>query len=223
MKAMILAAGRGERMRPLTDSLPKPLLQAGGKPLIAYHLEALAGAGVRDVVINTGWLGEQLPQTLGDGSRWHLRIHYSVEGWPALETAGGILNALPLLGDEAFLLINGDVFCDVDFTSLTLHGDDLAQLLLVDNPPHNRQGDFSLHKGRIGKAQQNRLTYAGIALMHPALFDGFSAGSRPLRECLQQAMTAGRLGGQYHAGRWHDIGTPQRLTALDASLRNCQQ
>ena len=218
MKAMILAAGRGERMRPLTDTLPKPLLQAGGKPLITRHIEALARAGVSEIVINTGWQGDKLPAALGDGARFGVQIHYSVEGWPALETAGGILNALPLLGDAPFVLVNGDVYCDIDFAGLQLQAEDLGQLLLVDNPSHNPQGDFALNNGRIQLDGANKLTYAGIAVLHPALFAGLTPGSRPLREILQQAIAAQRLGGQHHPGQWFDIGTPQRLAELDRML-----
>lgn len=219
MKAMILAAGRGERMRPLTDSLPKPLLQAGDRSLIERHIDALARAGLTEIVINTGWLGEKLPHVLGDGARWGVRIEYSVEGWPALETAGGILNALPLLGEDAFVLVNGDVYCDIEFTSLQLAPNDLAQLVLVDNPPHNPDGDFALENGRVMPEGETTLTYAGIAVMRPAMFEGLTPGSRPLRELLQRAMTEGRLGGQHHHGLWFDIGTPERLAELDRLLR----
>ena len=218
MKAMILAAGRGERMRPLTDTLPKPLLQAGGKPLITRHIEALARAGVSEIVINTGWQGDKLPAALGDGARFGVQIHYSVEGWPALETAGGILNALPLLGEAPFILVNGDVYCDFEFAGLQLQAEDLGQLLVVDNPSHHPQGDFALNNGRVQRDGANKLTYAGIAVLHPALFAGLTPGSRPLREILQQAIAAQRLGGHHHPGQWFDIGTPQRLAELDRLL-----
>lgn len=218
---MILAAGRGERMRPLTDTTPKPLLPVAGKPLIGYHLERLARAGVHDVVINLSWLGDRIREGLGDGSQYGVRIRYSDEGPVALETGGGIFNALPLLGEEPFLLVNGDVFTDVDFASLRLAPGDLGQLLLVDNPPHHPRGDFWLRDGRIGAGEgggARRLTYAGISVLHPALFEGMAPGRFPLAPLLVRALEAGRLGGQHHQGRWIDVGTPERLAALDAEL-----
>jgi N-acetyl-alpha-D-muramate 1-phosphate uridylyltransferase len=219
MKAMLLAAGRGERMRPLTDSLPKPLLEAGGRPLIAWQLERLAAAGVTEVVINLSWLGEQIAQALGDGSRFGLRIRFSREPWPALETGGGIHNALPLLGNDPFLLVNGDVFADFDLRNLQLGTGDLAQLVLVPNPPQHAQGDFWLTgAGRIAVAGEQRLTYSGIAAMDPALFAGCVPGRFPLLPLLLAAREAGRLGGQKHVGRWTDVGTPERLAQLDAEL-----
>jgi MurNAc alpha-1-phosphate uridylyltransferase len=223
MKAMLLAAGRGERMRPLTDACPKPLLPVAGKPLIAWHLERLAAAGFTEVVINLSWLGEQIATALGDGSRHGLRITFSREPWPALETGGGIVNALPLLGPAPFLLVNGDVYADVDFTTLKLAPGDLAQLVLVPNPDHHPVGDFWLEPaGRIvagGSGQAERLTYSGIALLDPALFDGASGGRFPLLPWLERAREAGRLGGQRHDGHWLDVGTPERLAHLDAALQ----
>jgi N-acetyl-alpha-D-muramate 1-phosphate uridylyltransferase len=220
MKAMLLAAGRGERMRPLTDARPKPLLDAGGKPLVVWHLERIAAAGIRDVVINLSWLGEMIAAELGDGSRFGLRIQYSREPWPALETGGGLLQALPLLGDAPFLLVNGDVFTDIAFEALRIAPDDLAQLVLVPNPEHNQKGDFWLSaNGRIQAEGGERLTYSGVALLRPALFEGAQPGRFPLLPWLLRALEAGRLGGQRHAGEWLDIGTPQRLTELDARLR----
>src|SRR5690606_1681481 len=220
MKAMLLAAGRGERMRPLTDSCPKPLLSVAGRPLIVWHLERLAAAGFTDVVINLSWLGEQIAERLGDGSRYGVRIAWSREPWPALETGGGIFNALELLGSSPFLLVNGDVFTDVDFTRVLLQPGDLAQLVLVPNPPHHPDGDFWLQAGRIveegGMAQ--RLTYSGIAVLHPELFDGAEPGRFSLLPWLARARAAGRLGGQRHDGRWLDVGTPGRLAQLDAEL-----
>jgi MurNAc alpha-1-phosphate uridylyltransferase len=221
MKVMLLAAGRGERMRPLTDACPKPLLPVAGRPLIAWHLQRLAAAGFTEVVINLSWLGEQIAAALGDGSSHGVHIQYSREPWPALETGGGIFNALPLLGGEPFLLVNGDVFTDVDFDSLKLAPGDLAQLVLVPNPEHHPRGDFRLAGGRIveeGAAGAERLTYSGIAVLHPALFEGCEAGRFPLLPPLQRARAAGRLGGQRHDGRWLDVGTPERLAALDAEL-----
>jgi MurNAc alpha-1-phosphate uridylyltransferase len=221
MKVMLLAAGRGERMRPLTDACPKPLLPVAGKPLVVWHLERLAAAGFTEVVINLSWRGEQIAAALGDGSRYGVSIAYSREPWPALETGGGIANALPLLGDGPFLLVNGDVFTDVDFRQLRLAPGDLAQLVLVENPPHHPRGDFWLQHGRIVATDgpgARRLTYAGISVLHPALFHGTSPGRFPLLPLLQQAREAGRLGGQLHPGRWTDVGTPERLAALDAEL-----
>jgi MurNAc alpha-1-phosphate uridylyltransferase len=220
MKAMLLAAGRGERMRPLTDTTPKPLLQVAGKPLIAWHLQRLAAAGVGDVVINLSWLGEQIAMALGDGAAHGLRIHYSREPWPALETGGGIRQALPLLGDEPFLLVNGDVYTDVDLGALRLAPGDLAQLVLVPNPPHHATGDFHLAAGRITGQQGERLTYSGIALLHPALFAEAEPGRFPLLPWLLKARESGRLGGQRHDGLWIDVGTPERLGELDARLRH---
>jgi N-acetyl-alpha-D-muramate 1-phosphate uridylyltransferase len=222
MKAMLLAAGRGDRMRPLTDNCPKPLLQVAGKPLIAWHLERLAAAGFTEVVINLSWLGEQIAAALGDGARHGVRIAWSREPWPALETGGGIFNALPLLGPAPFLLVNGDVYTDVDFTCLGLAPGDLAQLVLVPNPEHHPRGDFWLDgAGRIiaGGSDAQRLTYSGVAVLDPALFEGAEPGRFPLLPWLERAREAGRLGGQRHAGRWLDVGTPERLASLDAELR----
>lgn len=216
MKAMILAAGRGSRLRPFTDTTPKPLLEVGGEPLIAHHLRKLAAAGISEVVVNTGWLGEQLPVALGDGSRWGVSIAWSHEGWPALDTGGGILNALPMLGEAPFLLINSDVWSDIDCAALAVAdcGDDLGHLILVENPPQHREGDFSLQRGRVGCAGKPRYTYSGVALLHPALFARAEAGAFPLAPLLRDAADAGRLGGQRHTGFWSDIGTPERLAAL---------
>lgn len=219
MKAMLLAAGRGERMRPLTDERPKPLLEVAGKPLIAWHLERLAKAGFREVVINVSWLGDQIVTALGDGGRHGVHIAWSREPWPALETGGGISNALRLLGDGPFLLVNSDVYTDIDFASLRIAPGDLAQLVLVPNPAHHPQGDFWLDGlGRIGLAGGERLTYSGISLLRPELFAGSEPGRFPLLPWLLRALEAGRLGGQKHLGRWLDIGTPERLRELDAQL-----
>lgn len=219
---MLLAAGRGERMRPLTDSCPKPLLPVAGRPLVAWHLERLAAAGFTQIVINLSWLGEQIAAALGDGSAHGVHIQYSREPWPALETGGGIAHALPLLGEAPFLLVNGDVFTDVDFRAISLREGDLAQLVLVPNPPHHPRGDFWLDAGgRITEAGEGagRLTYSGIAVLHPALLEGSGEGRFPLLPWLERARAAGRLGGQRHDGRWLDVGTPERLAALDAELR----
>ena len=221
MKAMLLAAGRGERMRPLTDATPKPLLHVAGRPLIEWHLERLAAAGFREVVINLSWLGEQIPAALGQGERWGLSIVYSREPWPALETGGGIFQALPLLGPEPFLLVNGDVYTDVDFRSLSLQPGDLAQLLLVPNAAHHVKGDFCLDGGRITDNGSSTLTYAGISVLSPGLFAGCTSGKFPLAPLLFAARDAGRLGGQRHDGYWLDVGTVERLAELDAHLRLC--
>jgi MurNAc alpha-1-phosphate uridylyltransferase len=219
--AMILAAGRGERMRPLTDRTPKPLLDVGGKPLIVWHIERLVRAGISDIVINHAWLGEQIEAALGDGSRFGARIHYSRET-TALETAGGIVLALPLLGTGPFLVVNGDVYTDFDFESLaavTLR-DRLAHLVLIDNPAHHPKGDFALDRGSVAEDGAARLTFSGIGLYHPALFDGLAPGARaPLAPLLRQAMREGRVSGVHFRGRWVDVGTAERLADLDATLR----
>lgn len=219
MKAMLLAAGRGERMRPLTDNIPKPLLPVAGKPLIAWHLQRLADAGIREVVINLSWLGETIAEALGDGSAHGVRIHYSREPWPALETGGGIRAALPLLGPDPFLLVNGDVYTDVDFASLRLKAGDLAQLVLVANPEHHPRGDFWLDAGRIMPEGGERLTYSGVGIVHPGLLSEAEPGRFPLLPWLLKALQAGRLGGQRHDGLWMDVGTPERLAQLDATLQ----
>jgi N-acetyl-alpha-D-muramate 1-phosphate uridylyltransferase len=221
MKAMLLAAGRGERMRPLTDRLPKPLLEVAGKPLIEWHLERLAQADIREVVINLSWLGELIADALGDGSRYGLAIKYSREPWPPLETGGGLVQALPMLGEGPFLLVNGDVFTDIDFGGLQIARNDLAQLVLVPNPAHHPQGDFWLDEhGRVSHSGAQRLTYSGIAVLRPEFFAGAVPGRFPLLPWLLRALDAGRLGAQRHDGVWLDIGTPERLAHLDAELRH---
>ncbi len=226
MKAFILAAGRGERMRPLTDHTPKPLLVAGGKPLIVWHLERLAAAGFREVVINHAHLGTQIEQALGDGSQWGLNIRYSPEPPGALETAGGIATALPLLDDQPFLVVNGDVYCDFDFGRffrLTVEGwQPAAHLVMVANPAHHTGGDFSLDGERVIYANgEQTLTYAGIGVFSPSFFAGVQPGTvMKLRPLLDAAIAAGTLTGERFAGRWVDVGTPQRLAELDAELRN---
>lgn len=230
MKALILAAGLGERMRPLTNTTPKPLLIAGGKPLILWHLEKLAAIGVRDVVVNTSWLADQFPQQLGDGSRWDLRLHYSYEGTTPLETGGGMCNALTLLGDGPFLALNGDIWTDYDFGRLPREPRGDAHLVLVDNPPQHPHGDFALHDGLVASDGEPRLTFAGIGLYRPALFDGWRdiIGNAPgvdelpprfkLAPLLRAAMARGAATGEHHRGRWTDVGTPARLAQLDAQL-----
>jgi len=218
MKAMILAAGRGERMMPLTKDLPKPLLRAGGRCLIEYHLMALKKAGFDDIVINHAKHGKKIEQTLGDGSRYGVRIAYSAEGNTPLETAGGIFRALPLLGEQAFLVVNGDVYTHFPFERLRHAPDGLAHLVLIDNPPHHTQGDFALHDGRVNRDGENKHTFSGIGLYKPALFDGCKPGSFPLAPLLIKAMDAGRCSGEFFQGEWRDIGTPERLQRLDQEL-----
>jgi len=220
MRAMLLAAGRGERMRPLTDETPKPLLRAGGLALIEYHLYALAAAGISEGVVNLSWQAGAIRRFLGDGSRYGLSLRYSEEGPVPLETGGGIRQALPLLGDRPFLVVNGDVWTDQPFDDLAMPTGSLAHLLLVPNPAHHCGGDFALGAGgRLCDAGE-RLTYAGIALFEPSLFARREPGRFPLKPLLDEALAEGRLTGQRLAGHWVDVGTPERLTELDADLRN---
>ena len=217
---MILAAGRGERMRPLTDTLPKPLLNVGGKMLIEYHLEKLKAAQITDVIINHAWLGEKIEQALGDGTKYGLNIHYSSED-EALETAGGIINALPLLGREAFIVINGDIYCDYDISNLPASLSGLAYLVMVNNPLHNPEGDFLLTKsGDIEPAGEKKLTFSGIGVYHPDLFKDYPGGKLALAPVLRKAMDQNKVKGEFYQGIWHDIGTPERLNELDLYLKN---
>jgi MurNAc alpha-1-phosphate uridylyltransferase len=237
MKAMILAAGRGQRMRPLTDHTPKPLLPVNGQPLIGWHLQRLAQANIREVVINHAWLGEKMTQTLGDGSQWGVQITYSGES-PALETAGGIARALPWLGDEPFLVINGDIWCDWTLTDaidisarLIRNPETLAHLWMVDNPEHHRTGDFylsldgkvtddSVEHQKSAEIGLSRLTFAGIGVYKPALFEALDPNKpAALAPILRQAMQAGAVTGQHHTGYWLDVGTPERLAVLSAHLQ----
>ncbi len=223
---MILAAGRGERMRPLTDHTPKPLLFVGGQRLIEYHIHALVRAGIHELVINHAHLGEQFSDTLGDGSRYGATISYSAEAGAGLETGGGIYHALPLLGDQPFIVVNGDIWSDYSFTSLPQTLDKLAHLVLVDNPSHNPVGDFLLHEGRLSSCALsedssklvNRLTYSGIGLYSPALFRPCEGGCFTLAPLLRETMLQGGVSGEHYRGRWFDIGTPKRLEALERSL-----
>lgn len=219
-------------MRPLTDHTPKPLLQAGGKPLIVWHIERLVSAGIADLVINHAHLGAQIEQALGDGSRYGARICYSSEGI-ALETAGGIAFAMPLLGTDPFVVVNGDIFCDYDFARLPvlagqmLRNQDMAHLVLVDNPPHHPKGDFTLQAGRIittiTDIQSSHLTFSGIGLYQPSLFANIPRGSvAPLAPLLREQIALGKVSGEHHRGGWIDIGTPQRLHELDTQLRHEQ-
>lgn len=213
---MILAAGRGERMRPLTDHTPKPLLQAAGKPLIEHTIKQLVAAGFNDIVINHAHLGLQIEDCLGDGNRFGATISYSPEGEQALETAGGIINALHLLGDGVFLVVNGDIATDFPFAELKDQPVDLAHLILVDNPAHHPEGDFGLDKsGLIIANAAERFTFSGIGLYHPELFSNLPAGPGKLGPLLRQAIASGRVSGQKMDGFWMDIGTPERLQELD--------
>lgn len=218
MKAMILAAGRGERMRPLTDHTPKPLLRVAGQTLIEHHIRALAQAGIRELVINHAHLGEQLEAVLGDGRTLGVRIAWSPEPPGALETGGGILKALPLLGQEAFVAVNADIWTDFDFATLPAQPAGLAHLVLVANPAHNRAGDFALNGGRIVSDGKPRYTFSGIGLYRPELFAGCGPGAFPLAPLLRRAMDAGKISGELYAGTWFDIGTPERLAAVNAAL-----
>lgn len=224
---MILAAGRGERMRPLTDHCPKPLLAAGGKPLIVRHIERLAAVGITDLVINHAHLGHMLEAALGNGSALGVSIRWSPEPPGALETAGGIRQAMRFLGENPFIVVNGDIFCEADFAPLAriaarLSPDgDLAHLLLIDNPEHNPSGDFALNGGRACSEGKPCLTFSGIAAYHPALFAPLEAG-KPARlaPLLRAAMATDRVSGEHYRGRWVDVGTPERLAQLDACLLN---
>lgn len=231
MKALIFAAGLGERMRPLTDTTPKPLLTVGGKPLVAWHLEKLAAIGVRELVVNTSWLAHRFPELLGDGAQWGLRLHYSYEGATPLETGGGMLHALRLLGESPFIAVNGDVWTDLDFATLPSEPQGDAHLVLVDNPMHNPGGDFALdNEARIHSDGPERLTFSGIGVYRPRLLEDWRGviGDAPgasedpprfkLAPLLRAAMSRGAVTGSRHGGRWTDVGTPQRLEALDREL-----
>ncbi len=231
VKAMLLAAGRGERMRPLTDHTPKPLLEVAGKALIVWHIENLVRAGIRDLVINHAHLGALIETALGDGSRFGAHIRYSSEG-KALETAGGIAYALPLLGDEPFAVINSDIFCDYDFARLRERAaglkanGDAAHLVLVDNPPQHPNGDFGLADSRVSdprssvlSPQPSTLTFSGIGIYQPALFNGIPRGNiAPLAPLLRAQISLGKVSGEHHRGLWADVGTPERLAELDRQL-----
>ncbi len=221
MKAMILAAGRGERMRPLTDHTPKPLLLAAGKPIIEYTIEQLANAGFKEIIINTAHLGAQFPETLGNGNRWGLKITYIFEGEQALETAGGIFNALPALGTQPFLVVNGDIASNYDFAQLRRIPIELAYLVLIDNPPHHAEGDFHLDaQSQLSTLLTPKLTFSGIGVYHPELFRHQSAGVSKLGPLLRQAIAEQKVSGEHFQGFWMDIGTPERLQALDHYYSN---
>jgi N-acetyl-alpha-D-muramate 1-phosphate uridylyltransferase len=218
VKAMLLAAGRGERMRPLTDALPKPLVKVGGRALIVWHLAALARAGIRDVVINLSWLGAQLRDALGDGRGFGVSIRWSDEGPVPLETGGGIFRALPLLGPEPFLVVNADIWTDIDFGRLQLSPEAHAHLVLIPNPPHHPRGDFGLEGDRVVNRDSERLTYSGVGVYSSTFFAGCSAGRFPLLPLLNRAIASGRLTGEVHRGQWCDVGTAERLASLSARL-----
>jgi MurNAc alpha-1-phosphate uridylyltransferase len=222
MKAMLLAAGRGERMRPLTDTTPKPLLRIGGQTMIERHIHALASAGITELVINHAHLGDQLVAALGDGHAYGVGIAWSAESGGALETGGGIFNALPLLGEAPFLVVNCDIWTDFPFASLSAEIDGLAHLVMVDNPVHNAAGDFSLSAGRLLQRGPAMLTFSGIGVYRPALFAGCSPGAFPLAPLLRRAMDAEQVSGEHYRGSWFDIGTPERLEAVNRVVINRQ-
>jgi MurNAc alpha-1-phosphate uridylyltransferase len=217
MKAIVLAAGRGERMRPITDKMPKPLVPVAGRPLIGYHLESLARAGIRDIVINLSYLGSMMREALGEGARYGVRIAYSDEGPVALETGGGIFNALRLLGPEPFLVVNGDIWTDYDFSGIALAPNAHAHLVLVPNPPYLR-GDFDVDGDRIVEAEQRPYTYSGIGVYTPEFFAGCQPGKFPLLPLLKRAIAGHQLSGEVYRGDWSDIGAPERLAALEQRL-----
>jgi len=222
MKAMLLAAGRGERMRPITDSLPKPLVPLAGRPLIAWHLAALARAGIKEVVINLSWLGGLLREALGDGARFGLRISFSEEGPVPLETGGGIFRALPLLGPEPFLVINADIWTDMDFARLTLEPGAHAHLMLIPNPPHHPRGDFGLEGELVVNRDSDRFTYSGVGVYRPEFFAGCRHERFPLLPLLNRAIAARLARGELYRGQWCDVGTPERLAGLEARVRALQ-
>jgi MurNAc alpha-1-phosphate uridylyltransferase len=203
-------------MRPLTDHLPKPLLEVNEKPLIVYHIEKLANAGFSEVIINLAHLGYKIPETLGDGSAWNVKISYSDEQEEgALESAGGIVKALPLLGEETFLVVNGDVFCDYEFLTTLELGDKLAHLILVPNPEHNKKGDFGLSENSLLNSAEKMFTFSGIGYYSPKLFEGLKVEKSALAPLLRKAIQNGKISGEVYSGEWHDIGTPQRLDAIN--------
>ena len=219
MKAMILAAGRGERMRPLTDATPKPLLEVAGKPLIVHHIENLKHGGFEEIIINVAHLGEQIMNALGDGSRWGVKIFYSDErDVGGLETLGGIANAMELLGEEPFLAVNADIFCEYVFDPAFKLGEKMAHLILVPNPPQHEKGDFGLKEGRVLNEAENMYTFSGIAYYNPKLFEGVEPKKAPLAPLLREAITKNMISGELFTKRWHDIGTPKRLQEINNEI-----
>lgn len=220
VRAMILAAGRGERMRPHTDERPKPLIRVAGRPLIEHHLASLRDAGITEVVVNLGWLGDKIRAALGDGAHFGVAIRYSEEGWPALESGGGIFHALPLLGTDPFVVVNGDVYTDYPLADLArraraLPADVHAHLVLVPNPPHNPRGDFALDDGRVRNRETGRHTFSGVSVHRPEFFGGCQPGHFPLLPLWRAAADSGRMTGELYAGCWSDVGTPERLAELE--------
>ena len=218
MKAMILAAGRGERLRPLTDSIPKPLLPVGGKPIIEYTIESLVEVGFSDIVINLAYLGDRIKSVLGDGKRFNAHLQYSYEGESGLETAGGIVHALPLLGTAPFLVVNGDIATDFPYTGLDLDPFSVAHLVMVPNPLHHRSGDFALHGNRVLNSGRDCLTFSGIGVYRPELFASCGRGKLRLAPLLRKAITDGKVSGRRYDGFWMDIGTQERLRVVDAKM-----
>jgi N-acetyl-alpha-D-muramate 1-phosphate uridylyltransferase len=216
---MVMAAGRGERMRPITDTLPKPLVPVAGKPLIGYHLERLAAAGVREVVINLSWLGERIRSALGDGRDFGISIVYSEEGPVPLETGGGIFKALPWLGSGPFLVVNGDTWSDIDYGHLALEDGAQGHIVLVPNPTHNPRGDFGLEGDVVVDREVDRFTYSGVGVYRPEFFAGCSPGRFPMLPLMKRAISSRLLRGELHRGEWCDVGTPERLATLDADVR----
>jgi len=222
MKAMILAAGRGERMRPLTDATPKPLLRIGGQTLIEHHIHALSQGGITELVINHAHLGEQIVKALGDGDAYGVSIQYSPEPDAALETGGGVYNALPLLGDAPFVVVNADIWTDYRFDGLPQTPAGMAHLVMVDNPEHHPGGDFSLSNDQLSQQGPHMLTFSGIGVYRPALFADCTPGAFPLGPLLRAAMDREEVSGEQYTGRWFDIGTPERLDAVNDVVINLQ-
>ena len=220
MKCMLLAAGLGERLRPITDKIPKPLVEIAGKPLIDYHLENLKSAGYEEIVINLSYLGEMIESHLGDGSHFNVTIHYSHEGESPLETAGGIIQALPMLGDQPFLVLNADIWCNHSLSFANLDQDKLAHIVLVDNPAHHPKGDFAYEYGKIYNQGKNYLTYSGIGIYNPKLFKNIAAGKHALAPILRNAIEEGLVSAEYYSGEWFDTGTKERLVEADNYVSN---
>jgi len=215
MKVLIFAAGKGERLKPITEKIPKALVSVGGRPLIVHHLQRLAAAGLPQIVINCAYLGQVLRDEIGTGSRWGVRIRWSDEGDEALETGGGMLHALPLLGRDPFIALNADVYTQLDFARLKDHPKGLAHLVLVPNPAHNRRGDFALEDGQVLSVAAGRLTFSGIGAYRPELVEGYRPGSFKLTPVLRTAIAHRQVSGEYYEGSWHDVGTPERLAEVD--------